>query len=173
MRFTFVISAFPGCGKSHCFNNQKKYSILDSDSSDFSWIKGEDGEVCGRNSDFPNNYIRHIRDNIGKVDVIFVSSHEVVRRALAESNIETITVFPYREMKDEWIGRFEKRGNTEEFIRFISDNWDRFVDDMEYDNKGFLKIRLGEDNKYIDEDMLDAIYDTSIEGNVCDLWRNY
>jgi hypothetical protein len=41
---TFVISAFPGCGKSYCYNNyQDKLSMLDSDSSEFSWIKDENG----------------------------------------------------------------------------------------------------------------------------------
>jgi hypothetical protein len=41
-----------------------------------------------RNPDFPNNYIKHIQDNIDKVDYIFVSSHEVVRKALNEVGID-------------------------------------------------------------------------------------
>lgn len=36
---TVVVSAFPCCGKTYAFENyQNKYSILDSDSSQFSWM---------------------------------------------------------------------------------------------------------------------------------------
>lgn len=56
---------------------------LDSDSSNFSWVKDENGNnTKERNPEFPKNYIEHIKSNIGKVDVIFVSSHKVVREAL-------------------------------------------------------------------------------------------
>ena len=62
---TYVISAFPGCGKSWCFNNlQDKYKMLDSDSSNFSWAYGEEGQKLGRNPDFPQNYISHIKENL-------------------------------------------------------------------------------------------------------------
>ncbi len=45
MKQTFVISAFPVCGKSYCFNNhQDKFSMLDSDSSEFSWVKDDNGK---------------------------------------------------------------------------------------------------------------------------------
>jgi hypothetical protein len=38
IKTTFVISAFPACGKSYCFNNYNDnyLKILDSDSSEFS-----------------------------------------------------------------------------------------------------------------------------------------
>jgi hypothetical protein len=62
MKQTFVISAFPGCGKSYCYKKyQDRFSILDSDSSEFSWIKDNEGKnTKERNPDFPNNYIDHI-----------------------------------------------------------------------------------------------------------------
>ena len=112
MKETKIISAYPCCGKTYAFENyQDIYSILDSDSSEFSWIYRErtDDElqkikedlesmlspinadkefervrhekIKERNPNFPNNYIEHIKENIGKVDYIFVSSHLVVRQA--------------------------------------------------------------------------------------------
>ena len=38
---TRIISAFPACGKTYAFKklNQKGYTILDSDSSKFSWVE--------------------------------------------------------------------------------------------------------------------------------------
>lgn len=131
---TFVLSAFPACGKSYCFNNLngEDFKILDSDSSDFSWIKDERGQnTTERNPEFPNNYIRHIKENIGKADIIFVSSHEVVRDALLRNNISFTLIYPHKQCKEEWLERFKNRGNDEKFINFISSNWDKFIEDMD------------------------------------------
>jgi hypothetical protein len=184
---TFVISAFPACGKSYCFENvsKKDIKILDSDSSEFSWIKDIEGNnTKERNPNFPNNYIKHIKENIGKVDIIFVSSHEVVRNALLGNNIRTILIYPYKHCKDEWIERFRNRGNNEGFIKFISDNWDKFINDMnEIDSDlgkrtgvdGFIyhkliKQRL-DNNQFIDSKYLYSLTDNSM-GNLSCLWAN-
>ena len=169
---TFVISAFPGCGKSYCYNNyQDKLSMLDSDSSEFSWIKDEDGNnTKERNPEFPNNYMNHIKDNIGRVDIIFVSSHDIVRKALKDNGINTVIVYPNKSAKEEWIRRFKQRGNNEGFINFISSNWDNFIDEIENEDYGFLKNKLGE-NKYIDLDFLYSTLDNSM-GNLTQLWAN-
>ena len=132
MKNTKIISAFPATGKSWLFDNQSQLglTILDSDSSNFSWI-----EKGIRHPDFPNNYIQHIKDNIGKVDIICVSSHDVVREALQDNNIHYILVYPNVNNKEEYIQRFENRGNDEKFIEFISNNWNKFIEDM--DNETF------------------------------------
>ena len=111
MKNTKIIAAFPACGKTYCFSNNKNLSILDSDSSQFSWVNVIDKEyeaknrgkndykeryIKVRNPDFPKNYIEHIKENIGKVDYIFVSTHEEVRKALNESDIEFTIVCPER-----------------------------------------------------------------------------
>lgn len=82
----------PACGKTYLFNTRDDLTILDSDSSQFSWTQKEDGKV--RNPDFPNNYIKHIKENIGRVDFIFVSSHKEVREALDNAGIEFYLVYP-------------------------------------------------------------------------------
>lgn len=183
---TFVISAFPGCGKTHCFKNLngKGLSILDSDSSEFSWIKDKDGNnTKERNPEFPSNYIKHIKDNIDKVDIIFVSSHEVVRNALIESKISFILIYPYKHCKGEWIERFKSRGNNEAFINFISNNWDSFIEDMDSIDENIGKQSVGgliyskihkhrlDQGKYIDANYLYGLIDNSM-GNLCCLWGN-
>lgn len=153
-----IISAFPGCGKSTYYKMWSKYSlenvwcsknkddplyskfnqnipmgekILDSDSSLFSWIYDENGNKTNvRNPDFPNNYIQHIKDHLETEDIIFISSHKSVRDALRENNIPYTLVFPDKSMKQEFLDRFHKRGNTEEFIKFQNEHWDEFIDDM-------------------------------------------
>ena len=130
---TKVISAFPGCGKTYCFNKYKdsNVKILDSDSSEFSWVKDENGNnTKERNSEFPNNYIQHIKDSLGKVDIIFVSSHETVRDSLKNNNIEYIIVYPSLDSKEEYINRYISRGNNEGFINFINSNYENFIKDI-------------------------------------------
>ena len=164
MNQTLVISAFPACGKSYFFkHNQDKFSTLDSDSSEFSWVKDKDGKnTKQRNPNFPQNYIDHILSNIGKVDITFVSSHEIVRKALAENKIKTIIIYPNKCLKTQWIKRFKERGNDEGFIKFISDNWDNFIDDIENENYGFIKKRLDYANSYIDIDLIHSCFNLNM-----------
>jgi hypothetical protein len=118
---TRVYSIFPACGKTWLFEHQEDYGlkILDSDSSDFSWMRLYD--PLGRpttkllNPDFPNNYIEHIKENIGKYDFIFVSSHASVREALDNEGIDFTIVYPMPMCKAEWIGRcFIREKNGED-----------------------------------------------------------
>jgi len=154
---TKVISAFPACGKTYFYKNKQDdfEGILDSDSSDFSWVKDEDGKNTEeRNPDFPNNYIQHIKENIGKVEIIFVSSHKVVRDALKENDIDYNLIYPRKDQKEDWMRRFINRGNNENFVNFISKNWDSFIDDMDEDDYP-LKIELPYYNhNYIDNIMI-------------------
>lgn len=163
-----VISAFPACGKTTYYKEWSQYSpenawrkrnngeqvftpygypvgekIIDSDSSEFSWVKDENGNnTKERNPGFPNNYIQHIKDNLDKQDIIFVSSHEVVRKALEDNGIEYHIFYPDKSLKEEWIRRFKERGNDEKFIEFISTNWDKFIDDIESETYP-IKHKLG------------------------------
>lgn len=128
MKDTIILSAFPGCGKSYLFNHQKEMNltVLDSDSSSFSW---EEDKVT-RNKDFPNNYILHIKDNIGKCDIICVSSHDIVRNALKENKLNYILVFPDISSKETYMKNYKERGNDDKFLKFIDENWNKFILDM-------------------------------------------
>lgn len=181
---TVVVSAFPCCGKTYAFENyQNKYSILDSDSSQFSWMyrkrtegelnelkkewesvphllsadayinKIKDEHIKVRNPDFPKNYIEHIKENIGKVDIIFVSSHLQVRQAMEDAGIQYCTVYPKKEMLNEWVGRMYRRGNDDKFIKFQIENWDKFVNSVSFEPHGYGLCRLG-NNEYLDVDFL-------------------
>jgi hypothetical protein len=154
---TLVISAYPCCGKSYAFKNyQESFSILDSDSSDFSWIYTENGEKV-RNPKFPQNYINHIKENLGKVDVIFVSSHLAVRQAMTEAGIHYYTVYPERGCLKEWIRRMEGRGSSEEFICFQATHWYEFMNAIENEPHGAGLYTLGQDD-YLNIDAIWKLY---------------
>jgi len=124
MKKTRIISAFPACGKTYLFDRgYEDRVIIDSDSSGFSWL--EDGKT--RNPDFPENYINHIKSNIGKVDCILVSSHIAIREALDKSGLAWGLVLPRKSLMLEWVGRCYIRGDDESFIKVLIDNWDNWT----------------------------------------------
>lgn len=129
-----IYSVFPACGKTWLFDHQEELGlkILDSDSSQFSWMYVGDEKV--RNPDFPRNYIEHIKSNIDKYDYIFVSTHSSVREALDKENISFALVFPRRRCKAEWVGRCfirEQNGESGCGAKAMFDNWDLWIDDCE------------------------------------------
>lgn len=134
---TIVVAAFPGCGKSHLFRSSKDKIVLDSDSSLFD------------KAYFPNNYIKHIQENIGVADIILVSSHKVVRDALVDNNIDFVLVYPNIKSKDEYIQRYIQRKSPQGFIDLISSNWDNWINECKT-QKGCGKIELKE-NQYLSD----------------------
>ncbi len=141
MKNTKVVSAFPACGKSYFFNNRKDLACLDSDSSEFSWVIDENGNKV-RNPEFPANYIKHIKENLGKADFIFVSSHLQVRQALNDNNIEYVTVYPETSAKSAWLQRMKDRGNDENFIKFQDEHFDEFTRSVDDEPHGQKVIRI-------------------------------
>ena len=121
-----VISGFPGTGKSYYIERGEGSDYMpqgfasDSDSSKFD------------KSNFPQNYIQHIKELINKGTArIFVSSHKEVREALVKEGIEFILVYPKRELKQEYIERYKQRGSPDSFINLISENWDNWITELE------------------------------------------
>ena len=130
---TKVISAFPGLGKTHFYENQElELDVLDSDSSKF------DKEF------FPQNYIEHIKENIGKVDIILVSSHKEVRDALVDNNINFFLCYPKRDTKEEFYRRYKERGSPDGFIEFVMGKWDEWIDEIESED-GYIKVGFKKD----------------------------
>ena len=132
---TKIFSVFPASGKTYMYEHQDDWNlkILDSDSSEFSWMWKESewsGDLVRvRNPEFPNNYIEHIKENIGKYDYIFVSSHKEVRDALDEREINFTIVFPEYKCKEEWFGRCcirEIQGKNGFDSTVLLNNWDKW-----------------------------------------------
>ena len=162
---TIVISAFPACGKSYLYNNYngQPFTMLDSDSSKFSWIYKDGVKTDERNPNFIEDYMKHIKENIGKVDVIFVSSHKEVRAALRMNGIKYVQVFPSLRMKDEMLERMAQRGNDEKFIKFQEENFEKFYhevrDELERftENRYISRFVLTQSNPYISLSMISGI----------------
>ena len=126
---TTLISAFPGVGKSYLFKTNKNKVILDSDSSKFD------------KKHFPDNYIQHIKKNIGKADIICISSHKEVRDTLVENQLFFTLVYPERSLKKEYVERYKERGNDDNFVKLLEKNWGSWMDELE-NQKGCKHVRL-------------------------------
>lgn len=145
-----IISAFPACGKSYLAKYSNPYTygkiILDNDSSNFSWL-----EPGVRNPAFPENYVQYIKDNMDKADIIFISSHKVLREALYANHISFSAVIPDEQRcRNEWVARCFLRGNTPEFIHTMYDNWDKWLGEIIEESKKYPEMkglyRLGRDD---------------------------
>lgn len=123
---TKIVSAFPGTGKTYyCNVDISQYDhtpygyCIDSDSSKFD------------KENFPANYIEHIKLNIGRHAIIFVSSHKQVRDALVAEGLPFTLVYPDITLRSQYIDRYRQRGSSEQFIDLIDRNWEEWIRDLE------------------------------------------
>lgn len=140
-----VICGFPGVGKSTLFNELKDSGIvvLDSDSSKFD------------KAEFPQNYLKHIKESIGAGYTVLASSHDVVRNALLDADIPFTLVYPDISLKEEYLKRYADRGSPEKFVQLLDNNWEKWIGECDsLQNKLVDKVKLnaGEflNSKYID-----------------------
>jgi hypothetical protein len=121
---TLVVCGFPGVGKSTLVSRHQGLMVLDSDSSKFSWTKTEPKT---RHPAWPGNYIAHIQDNIGVVDLILVSTHDEVRCALIAAGVPFTLVYPGPEMEEEYIQRYIDRGSDASFITLLRSKYQEWI----------------------------------------------
>lgn len=138
MTKTIVFSTFLGCDiETLCRNhNGDPYVMLNLDYKRFSF----DG-----NNKFPRNYVDCVEQNIGKVDVIFLSSHKAVRKELKERRIKHFLIYPSITLKDSWIVKMRKNGYNESLIKKIRDNFDQLIFNLQSENSPLVyKYQLTE-----------------------------
>lgn len=167
---TKIISGFPGIGKTSVFKNGfRNLSVLDSDSSKFSWIYHDDG-TKERNANFIDDYLTHIKSNIGKVDIIFVSSHEPVRDALTKENLKWIAVYPSKKRKEEFINLYKERGNSEDFIALVSKNWETWIDDL-FNSSANMRVCIPFAGRFLNV-ALESIFNDNYHFNLDNYYRS-
>lgn len=142
-RNTIIVSAFTKSGKTWCANDpniQRGFSMIDIDINDFMWTN-DSNELSAHIPEFPQNFIDYIRENMGKVDVIFVDARKEVRDALRYNNIDYFLVYPPKHLKDEWNKHIV--GKVSELQRNnMYDMFDQYI--KELDDESFpTKYRLG------------------------------
>jgi hypothetical protein len=89
-----------------------------------------------------------------KYDIIFVSSHNETREALADANLEYIVIYPDLTSignKEAFMKRYETREhhtNRDSFVKLMNDNFEKFAIDLINDKhaKQHISIDLTKEN---------------------------
>jgi len=114
-----VICGFAGIGKSTCA--KELLGVVDLESTPFN----KDWEVYARCA-------KHMADN---GYTVLLSCHKELRQHLLDNGVEFTTVIPspiLREgshsidSKTVYLKRYKDRGNTQDFIKLMSNNWGEF-----------------------------------------------
>lgn len=145
-----IISAFPGIGKTTLA--KEHYSVIDLESSNYKWldidsdlpIEQRKGMSKTLNPNFPENYIRDIVSLAREGYIVLISSHKEVRDELNKRNIPFTIVLPSLDTKQEMIDRYIKRGNQENFVTMLENNYETFVNDMMSDPNNKIVLDSGQ-----------------------------
>lgn len=144
---TIVISAYPLLGKS-------TYCSKHEDSKDLESSLYSRKQDNSRNEEFPGNYINmlkyHLVNNNWKY--IFVASHKVVRDALRDDNIKFYTIYPTPDRKEELLGLARERGNHEDFIKKLDENWETWINNLSQEPNSYA---LGP-GEFISDELFDG-----------------
>lgn len=161
-----VVSATPGTGKSTITKNAEQYGLkhchvhYDNHTREYELtvpagplvpVFDSDSSVFDK-SEFPGNYIKHIKEVLSKYPdvVIFVSSHEEVRKAMAEADIKYVLAYPERELKGDYLERYKERGSPEKFIALMDEKWNDFIDSVQADENAERHLVLSEGEFLVD-----------------------
>lgn len=126
-----IVSAFAGVGKTTLAQKYGK-DVIDLESGDFRWLNNDGTEQSKgsqrvQNPRFPINYLEAIKAANQKYKVVLISQHEVIRKCLDAVKLDYILAYPDMSMKEEFVERYRKRGNNENFIRLISTEWEKWI----------------------------------------------
>lgn len=159
-----IISCFAGSGKSYMTTLGRNESfikddlkLLDLESSNYQW-KFEDNllpveERKGINEKVKNpNFIDNYINSIIKYEIlgnnILISSQSELLKVIAKMDFPLILVFPSLDCKEEYIQRYRDRGNNENFIKLMEDNFENFVNSMKNNKDATLRVELSK-GKYV------------------------
>jgi peptide subunit release factor 1 (eRF1) len=155
---TIICAGFTGVGKTHLIKSNPNLSCMESESSNFTDNRGTNMRLISEEkSEWPLNYLKHIKNNIGKYDIIFVSTHKELREALEENNLDYILIYPSIELKEEYLERYKNRHSSDDYVKLINKNWDTWVNQL--NNENCKKIMLNS-NEYL-SDVIDKIFELS------------
>ena len=160
-----IIAAFAGVGKS--FIGKKYENILDLESTYYKWLengvanlteeerKGNKNRVL--NPNWPQNYIAEILKQKDNYDIVLIQlSHarlknEQIFEYFNENKIEFYVARPnlsgWKYIED----RLRTRGNTEEFINQVKDNFEIFIE--EFSKPKYNQIII-EDGEFLEKSLI-------------------
>lgn len=151
-----IISGFPGIGKTTLASKYPSV-FIDVDSGPYFWkdydaTKKEQGKYTYKvkNENFVSDYLDAVQRILLRTSntVIMVSQHNEIREGLKIRGIPFATVFPKLSLKEEYLKRYEKRGNNHIFIEDVKKNWENWIEPLSQEKLSTVKIPI---NSYLSE----------------------
>ena len=128
-----IICGFAGIGKS---TFMKMSNYVDLESTPFA-----------KNWDIYSDVAMHMAKNGHKV---MLSCHKELRDILFAKGADFEVIIPRIEDKEEYLNRYIKRGNTEQFIKLFEDKWEDFINEILADSDK-MNITILEKNEYLSD----------------------
>ena len=117
---------FPGIGKSFIADGEK---IIDADCQYFQYkgvsMEGLHGDAnwgVAIEPEYPENYIRYV--NGVNAEIVLINCH--ISLLSRFENVEV--VYPVKELKEEYLKRYQQRGDNESFVAYMNDSFEQMVD---------------------------------------------
>jgi hypothetical protein len=174
-----VIIGYQGIGKST--TSKHLDNCIDLESSNF-WIETEEGrEKCKQ---WESVYAKIALDLSSQGNIVFVSSHASVRKAIYKYNIgykeDVVVVYPDQSIREEWLKRLKARykkdpsTKNESAYNFAKDNYDEsiqgLIDDADlYNFKKACIYDIDYDLKEIIDTVEDLIFSEYVLKEINDL----
>jgi hypothetical protein len=122
-----IICGFAGIGKSYF---AKRTRSVDLESTPFN-----------KNWEIYSNVAIHMSNNGYNV---LLSCHKEIRDMLRSKEIKFITVMPDVNLKEEYIQRYMDRFNTIEFIKLMTENFEKFITEIKENEKNIVILKSNE-----------------------------
>lgn len=131
---TKIISAWCGSGKTFICKNTHINAI------EIEYWKYKD-------KDMQKEYIIDIKNNINKVDLIFISTDPDGLLLINNLGYEIILVYPKNELRNEYLQRYLDRDSPADFIGVFMKYWDNWLNELK--ELSFCKHIILESNQYL------------------------
>ena len=118
---TSVVSAFPGTGKTYLCNHTNR--VLTEKEC---WLYDK--------SKFPENYVAEIKEELGSVDAVFISTNKQALEMLISERIEITLIYPTIDQKEHYMTRYQKRGSHIDFINTMDKLWAIWIKELDERN---------------------------------------
>ena len=146
-----IICGFPGIGKTTA--EQRCRQAIDCESSGFQYCF-DPTEVNAANPvgvyKKKPNWVHEYVDKLVELamDVryhfVFASTHQEVRDELDARSVSYIVVVPERSLKDEYLSRYVRRGDSADFIIGIFEHWGEWLEEIEKNAPAVIHLKAGQ-----------------------------
>lgn len=157
---TKIVCAFIGSGKTTFAASSRKYVATEIHAQKYKW-RGGWPNVGARIPDaqYAHNYVAAIQRaaSSSQYDVVFASTPKLILDELAKNHLPYCLIYPSRDDKAAWLQRLSNREVLPSFLKRMSRNWDKMMDDLERDERAIDKIVLHAD-EVIDDALMARIF---------------